>query len=421
MTIAFNFVCELFQLLVFSVFIGNMLERKYSKFITYVAWFVVYALDSLVVYQTDNKYIILGAYYILMGSLIIIFYKGSIKRKILALFFLDVFMGISEFIVYIIMDLFFEVTDDVLMLGAASSKIVECILVRIVILMKKDRKRMEMTFRLWLSVLLIPISTEVILQILYYLNDGFHENGYEVCVYMLFLLINYMAFSMFDDIQQVMLLKSENKLLEQQRGYYLKQCEQVQQLWENMREFRHNITNQYISERIMLKNKEYEKLGNRYEDMIAHIESEKMYASTGNLYLDSLINYKLSVIQEMDAQIKYEFRIPENLPVNNDDMTLILGNLLDNAIDALKEVTDKEKQFQIKMIFDEPNLLIWITNTFEGGRQTDSENHFVTTKANKDMHGIGLKSVTKSIENYKGKITYLVAGDMFEVKVHMLL
>ena len=67
MTIAFNFVCELFQLLVFSVFIGNMLERKYSKFITYVAWFVVYALDSLVVYQTDNKYIILGAYYILMG------------------------------------------------------------------------------------------------------------------------------------------------------------------------------------------------------------------------------------------------------------------------------------------------------------------------------------------------------------------
>ena len=102
-------------------------------------------------------------------------------------------------------------------------------------------------------------------------------------------------------------------------------------------------------------------------------------------------------------------------------MTLILGNLLDNSIDALKAVSGKVKRFIIKMVYDEPNLMILVSNTFEGDRKLDEEKNYVTTKENSEMHGIGLKSIKGIVDNYKGKIIFDVKDNNFEVKIHMVL
>lgn len=420
MTILFYAICDIFQLLILFSFMEKMLERKYKKYITYVVWIGMFIIDEVVVYFSDSSYLNLAIYFIILICNTFLLYDGSFKSKMLVIIFVDVFSAISETVVFVIISMLFNVTDDIFMLGSASAKILECVMLRVVMLINKDRKNMEIGFRLWASVLAIPIVTDVILMVQYYINDGFHNTVYEVLLYTLYLIINYVAFSMFDDIQQVMLLKNENKLLEQQRGYYLKQCEQVQKLWEDMREFRHNIKNQYVSEQVMLSNGDYEELEQRYRAMIDFIQSEVLYASSGNLYIDSIINYKLSVIQDLNTSIKCNLLIPKELPVNSDDMIVILGNLLDNSIDALKEVSNKEKQFQLKLVYDEPNLILLISNTYEGKRRSDTMNNYLTTKDNKDMHGIGLKSVKKIVDNYKGRIIYNDRDGIFEVKLHMI-
>lgn len=421
MTILFYAICDIFQLLILFSFMEKMLGRKYNKYITYVVWIGMFIIDEVVVYFSDSSYLNLAIYFIILISNTFLLYDGSLKSKMLVIVFVDVFSAISETVAFVIISMLFSVTDDIFMLGSASAKILECVMLRVVMLINKDRKNMEIGFRLWASVLAIPIVTDVILMAQYYINDGFHNSVYEVLLYTLYLIINYVAFSMFDDIQQVMLLKNENKLLEQQRGYYLKQCEQVQKLWEDMREFRHNIKNQYVSEQVMLINGDYKGLEQRYRTMIDYIQSEVLYASSGNLYIDSIINYKLSVMQNLNASIKCDLLIPKELPVNSDDMIVILGNLLDNSIDALKEVSNKEKQFQIKLVYDEPNLILLISNTYEGKRYSDTMNNYLTTKDNKDMHGIGLKSVKKIVDNYKGRIIYNDRDGIFEVKLHMII
>lgn len=421
MTILFYAICDIFQLLILFSFMEKMLGRKYNKYITYVVWIGMFIIDEVVVYFSDSSYLNLAIYFIILISNTFLLYDGSLKSKMLVIVFVDVFSAISETVAFVIISMLFSVTDDIFMLGSASAKILECVMLRVVMLINKDRKNMEIGFRLWASVLAIPIVTDVILMAQYYINDGFHNSVYEVLLYTLYLIINYVAFSMFDDIQQVMLLKNENKLLEQQRGYYLKQCEQVQKLWEDMREFRHNIKNQYVSEQVMLINGDYKELEQRYRTMIDYIQSEVLYASSGNLYIDSIINYKLSVMQNLNASIKCDLLIPKELPVNSDDMIVILGNLLDNSIDALKEVSNKEKQFQIKLVYDEPNLILLISNTYEGKRYSDTMNNYLTTKDNKDMHGIGLKSVKKIVDNYKGRIIYNDRDGIFEVKLHMII
>lgn len=421
MTELFYAVCDIFQLLILYEFMDKMLERKYGKYKTYLVWISIFILDEVVVYLGNNNYLNTVVYYTLMIFLIFFLYGGSIKSRVLVMIFMDVFSTISEIAVYVIMYMLFTVTDDVYMLGSASAKILQCILLRVVLLIKKDSKNLEMNFRLWISVLAIPLITNVILMCQCYFNRGFHNIRYEILLYILFLIINYVSFSMFDDIQQVMLLKNENKLLEQQRGYYLRQCEQVQKLWEDMRDFRHNIKNQYISEQVMLKNKDYGELEQRYETMIDYMKSEVLYASSGNLYIDSIINYKLSLMQVREVMIECDLMIPKSLPINSDDMTLVLGNLLDNSIDALKEVTAKEKHFFIKMVYDEPNLIMLVSNTYKGERNRDSKNQYLTTKDDSNMHGIGLKSIKRIVDSYNGKMFFNDDDNIFEVKLHMVI
>lgn len=421
MTTVFFIICNLFQILILYSFVDKMLTRKYNKRITVAIWTIVFAIDEIIVQLVDNMDINTIFYFGLFAVILFFLYKNSIKSKVIVMVFINAFSLISECVVYFSMISFIEMTDDVYLMGSAAAKVVECVFIRIVLLIKKEKKYMELSFRIWASMLVIPITTNVIFVLQYVLNGGFENAKTEVVFYSLFLLINYIGFSMFDDIQQVMLLKQENKLLENQKEYYLSQCEEVQKLWESMREFRHNINNHYITEQVLLKRGEYEELSKRYESMMDYVQLETMYANSGNLYIDSLINYKLSVMKGLDVKINCELRLPDTLATGNDDVVVVVGNLIDNSIDAIREVKSKDKEFNIKIVYDEPNIMMLVQNTYEGERKLDDDNNYVTTKEDNKLHGIGLKSIKRIVEGYDGKVLFEVTDKYFEVRVHMML
>ena len=316
---------------------------------------------------------------------------------------------------------FFEITDETYILCSALAKIMECLIIRIVLVIKKDKYIVNFTYRLWLSVLTIPLISYAFFFIQLELNEGFENSFIEVLFYSMILAINYIAFSMFDDVSQVMQLKNEKKLLENQKEYYIKQNEQVFALWESMREFRHNISNQYFTEQTLLREGRYEELDKRYTDMMSYVRSNVYSVRTGIFCIDSLLSYKLSMLKEMNVDIISEFKLPKDLEFDMNDLTVIVGNLVDNATDALKEVKSDKKKFKILMFYEMPNLVIKVYNSYEGERKRDSDNNFITTKDNTDMHGIGLKSIKRIVEGYKGIVKFDVKEELFGVIIHMQL
>lgn len=421
MSTVFFIICTLFQTLILCSFIDKMLTRKYNALITVLIWVIAVISDEVIVQLANSMNINALIYYLILIGLLLFLYKGSIKNKIIVMGFICAFSIIAEFVVYFVVSAFFEMTDDIYLIASASAKIVECVFLRIVLLIKKDKKNMELSFRIWSSVLIIPITTNIIFYLQYYINGGFDGTLAEIIFYSLFLLINYIGFSMFDDIQQVLMLRQENKLLENQKEYYLSQCEESQKHWENMREFRHNISNQYISELLLLKEGEYEKLAKRYEQMIDYVKQETMYSDSGNLYIDSLVNYKLSILKELNTKINCEVKFQYVLENGNDDVAVVVGNLIDNSIEAIRGINNKDREFNIKIIYDNPNFMMFIQNTYEGERKLDSDNNYITTKKDNKLHGIGLKSIKRIVEEYDGKVLFDVTEKYFEVRVHMIL
>ena len=116
--------------------------------------------------------------------------------------------------------------------------------------------------------------------------------------------------------------------------------------------------------------------------------------------------------------MQVEICIPEELNVDTADLCIILGNLLDNAIEAA-EKCEKEKRIRLKILYGNRNIRIEIANTFDGEIHRMENGMYMTSKKDAKRHGIGLQSVQKCIDKYKGKLETdrSAEGDYFIVRV----
>ena len=120
--------------------------------------------------------------------------------------------------------------------------------------------------------------------------------------------------------------------------------------------------------------------------------------------MDALVNYKYLLAVQKNIEMQVEICIPEELNVDTADLCIILGNLLDNAIEAA-EKCEKEKRIRLKILYGNRNIRIEIANTFDGEIHRMENGMYMTSKKDAKRHGIGLQSVQKSIDKYKGKTT----------------
>ena len=109
--------------------------------------------------------------------------------------------------------------------------------------------------------------------------------------------------------------------------------------------------------------------------------------------------------------------LPETMEVNTDDMVVILGNLLDNAIEAC-ERAEFPKYINLFMNYEKGCLILNVRNSFD--KVINKEyGEFVTRKKDKSLHGLGLKNVKNTVGKYNGMIEF--ASDEKEFSVNIIL
>lgn len=99
---------------------------------------------------------------------------------------------------------------------------------------------------------------------------------------------------------------------------------------------------------------------NEMEDAVV---VKKEYSKTGNDDVDSLLNYELSLAAEFGAEIIYDVNLPEKLNISSFDITIILGNLMDNAIEALRN--SEKKLLKVNIQFNKGIIRIDIENSYD--------------------------------------------------------
>lgn len=112
--------------------------------------------------------------------------------------------------------------------------------------------------------------------------------------------------------------------------------------------------------------------------------------------------------------------MPEELPFDTVDLSIIIGNLLNNAMEACISLgKDKPRKIQFYMGIEEEELKIDIKNSKCNQIRLDSKELLTrfTTKEDKENHGFGLRNVNLIVEQYKGKLHLEDLGDEFRAYV----
>ncbi|WP_374937176.1 ATP-binding protein [Bacillus clarus] len=106
--------------------------------------------------------------------------------------------------------------------------------------------------------------------------------------------------------------------------------------------------------------------------------------------------------------------------MNHTDLCIILGNALDNAIEACKKVLDMNRRFiHIHIFRKKVYLIIKITNSRATERFVHEKKLFHTTKEDKINHGFGLQNINKTVQKYDGHLHIKTTDNTFYLSIIM--
>ena len=139
------------------------------------------------------------------------------------------------------------------------------------------------------------------------------------------------------------------------------------------------------------------------EDLRAPIQEITQTVWTGDEAIDYLINSKLSHMQAKQIETKVNIEFPRNTNIRSADLTTILGNLLDNAMEAAQKCKEGHRFVYLTVRRINNILIIKVENSFEE-QPVMEDGEIQSSKEDKQRHGWGLKSARTAAESYDGSL-----------------
>ena len=220
--------------------------------------------------------------------------------------------------------------------------------------------------------------------------------------------------------------KSSRIILENQVSSLQEHMREMERVYSGIRGMKHDMKNT-LSVIMQLASGKEEGLQAYLEELNQTMDRLEFRFKTGNTVVDTLLNMKYHEIASTvpDLQMDVEgLQFPETLFIQSYDIGIILGNALDNAMEACRKLKAEEpgaeafiriSSFQKRELF-----FLKVENSFDGRLLRRRQNEFpVTDKADRENHGIGLANIKNTAEKYQGTMDFRVNGRVFTLSVMM--
>lgn len=232
------------------------------------------------------------------------------------------------------------------------------------------------------------------------------------------LAVNLSVFYLYGMLLENHAHERQRDVYRQQTQIYRNQLELIGESQGRMRSLRHDMKNHILHLQAELQQGRSEEALAYLEKMSAYMLSPSEYVSSGNAEIDSLLNYKIHKAKQVLDKVEVEIKIPSHLALTSFDVNVILGNLLDNAIQAA--VGSGKKWLELFIRADRGILLIRVANSYSGPIKKTGRK-FDTTRQEGEKHGLGLDNVRRMVEELNGDIEIEYSEDAFRVEVMLYI
>lgn len=220
--------------------------------------------------------------------------------------------------------------------------------------------------------------------------------------------------------------KYDKRLSDFQDSVLKKQRDEVQNIYQTMRAWRHDYHNHMQTIKAMLSMGKKQELSEYLDNLEKDLDSIDIAIRTGNVSLDAILSSKVSIARKNFIDVNCTAKVPQDLKISDVHLCAIVGNLLDNAIEACekmaccskKEESVPQRFIRVYIGLFKSQLYISVTNsTCEKYRRRLSE--LVTSKLGE--HGFGLRRIDKIAEKYDGYVNRKNEPGVFATEVMLPL
>ena len=190
--------------------------------------------------------------------------------------------------------------------------------------------------------------------------------------------------------------------------------EELKKTDETRRQLYHDMKNHYLAIRGYIEAGNQEK-ALAYMDKVGEALAPSLIRWTGIECLDMLLNYKVNAAAREGITITVKAELIE-LDLSEQEMIALLGNALDNAIEACRDVEGQNKWIRVLIRRMQDMTNIKISNPYASVVR-DGKGNLVTTKADKTAHGLGIKGMQVIVENHGGVMNYGTEGQIFVLQI----
>ena len=407
-------VTNLFRIYIVWKFVGLFLtERKAGKRTEVIAYVIFYVI-SFGMFLIFHYPIVNIATNLICLFLVTLLYEGSIRKKITTTVLIYTINMVSDILASF---LFFDYK-----VGQTTPQlfsIVTVLLIQISELIAArllDNKAKQEYTRGIKYLLIIPVLSIIMLFML--ISFNLNNRFLLVCESMGILLINIVVFYLYNMLMAVHHQLRAKEMMELKVKVYSGQLETITQTQKKIRRLRHDMVHhimQLYSMASLNKNAEMLEYLDKMEQAMIN---PREHVSSGNKDIDGILNFMLekavSILKKVDVQVK----IPEDLHTCSFELAVILGNIIDNAIEAARQTEDKWLSLQITA--DKGILFIRVSNSYCGCIKTSGDK-LLTSKEDKENHGLGLDSVKDMIKKYNGDMKITCDKNIFTVDILLYL
>lgn len=225
------------------------------------------------------------------------------------------------------------------------------------------------------------------------------------------ILINFFVYYLYNILSNMLLIEFENRMLRQRVQDYAGQMDILLQNEEKVKALRHDMKHHLNELKILAARKGNCDIEEYIDDMGEFLANPNEIVSSSNTEIDSLMNYMLRRARQELTIVNVDVHLPGEVS-HIFDINVILGNLLENAIDAAAQT--KEKRLDFRLELTQGFLRLQIENSYNGQMKQD-RGKLLTTKTGQGLHGIGLENVRKIVEKYDGKMEIHPGENRFSV------
>ncbi len=189
----------------------------------------------------------------------------------------------------------------------------------------------------------------------------------------------------------------------------------LEEQYRKMERLRHDMKNHIIGLYALLEQKEWEKMKDYLQQMAITGAFDKSEDTTGNQVVDALLYQKRKEAKKNKIQWAVDLQIPKKCGIEDFDFCVLIGNILDNAIEACNKLGESPEKFiSIHSDIQKSFFLLEVKNSTS---LKDMGPVIYTDKSKQLRHGIGLLNVLETSQKYNGTIETELKHRVFTISV----